>query len=392
MSRAEQADVIILGGGIMGCATALFLARAGRRVIVLEKDLTGRKASGVNFGAVRRQGRPLDQMPLANLSLALWRALPEVIGEDCEFVRHGHLRIALDQTAAEKMEVYATRARAAGLDLELLSRAQIAARFPWLSGVVLASFSPLDGHANPRLTGPAFARAAIRVGAVIHENTEIAHLSKPGADFEAEAIDGRLFRAPVLLIAAGAWSSAFARIFGEPGPMEIRGPQLSVTEPLPYFLGPNISASSTDPDKSVYFRQVTRGNIVIGGPRHGPASIGTGFANVLPENLIRQLSCAREVLPILARARTIRSWSGVEGYTPDGQPVMGAAPDVPGLYFAFGFCGSGFQLGPGVGRVMAELIHTGHAPIDMAPYSPGRFPPGLSAEGAATRMLTAKGG
>lgn len=392
MSRVEQADVIIIGGGLMGCATALFLAKAGRSVIVLERDLTGRKASGTNFGAVRRQGRPISQMPLANLSRELWWRMNELVGEDCEFVRRGHLRIALDEKAAAKMEAYAPDARHAGLDLETLSRAQIAERFPWLSDrVVLASFSPLDGHANPRLTGPAFGRAARRAGAVIHENTHVLHLSKPD-DFEAVAADGRVFRAPAMMIAAGAWSGAFASTFGEAGPMDIRGPQLSVTEPLPYFIGPNTSAASSDSDYSVYFRQVARGNIVIGGPRHGPASLVTGLANVLPENLVIQLSRARAVMPLLARTRTIRSWSGVEGYTPDGQPVMGASPTVPGLYFAFGFSGAGFQLGPGVGAVMAALIDTGTAPIDMSPYRPGRFPFGISAEGAAMRMLNAKGG
>lgn len=393
MSTTEQADVLIVGGGLMGCATALFLARAGRKVIVLERDLTGRKASGVNFGAVRRQGRPLSQMPLANLSREIWWSLPELIGEDCEFVRQGHLRIALDAAAATRMESYSAEARHAGLDLEMLSRAQIAERFPWLSSrVAMASFSPLDGHANPRLTGPAFGRAARRAGAAIHENTEVAHLSKPGEDFEAVATDGRIFRAPAMMIASGAWSGRFAQMFGEPGPMEVRGPQLSVTEPLPYFLGPNTSATASDPDDNIYFRQVTRGNIVIGGPRHGPASAGTGLANVLPENLVLQLSRARGVLPVLARARVIRSWSGVEGYTPDGQPVMGASPTVPGLYFAFGFSGSGFQLGPGVGKVMAGLIDTGRAPIDMAPFRPGRFPKGTVAEGAAARSISAKGG
>lgn len=393
MNGIEQADVIILGGGLMGCASALFLARGGRSVIVLEKDLTGRKASGVNFGAVRRQGRPLSQMPLANLSRELWWRLPELIGEDCEFMRRGHLRIALDDTAAEKMEAYNAEAHQAGLDLEILGRAALSQRFPWLSDRVrMASFSPLDGHANPRLTGPAFARAAARAGAAIHENTEVVHLSRPGEDFEAEAADGRRFRAPVLMISAGAWSARFAQMFAEPAPMEVRGPQLSVTEPLPYFLGPNTSATSSDPDRNVYFRQVARGNIVIGGPRHGPASIGDGLANVLPENLVLQLSRACEIVPVLARARTIRSWSGVEGYTPDGQPILGAAPDVSGLYYAFGFSGSGFQLGPAVGKVMAELISAGAAPVDIGSARPGRFPQGMSAEGSARRMIAAKGG
>ncbi|WP_334173821.1 FAD-binding oxidoreductase [Pseudoxanthobacter sp.] len=391
--KPAEADVVIVGGGIMGTASALFLARRGRSVILLERGMIGRQASGTNFGAVRRQGRPFSQMPLANRSRELWWQLPELISDDCEFVRRGHLRIALDQTAADKLVTYATEARHVGLDAEILSGNALRSRFPWLSQKVVAgSFSPLDGHANPRLTGPAFGRAAARAGARIVENATVVHAGRTGPDFEVETAEGHRVRAPVLLLTAGAWSAAFAGLFADPAPLEVRGPQLSVTEPLPYFIGPNTSAAATNPDESVYFRQVERGNLIIGGPRHGPASIRTGLANVLPENLLLQLAQARSVVPVLARARIIRSWSGVEGYTPDAQPVIGASPRVAGLYYAFGFSGAGFQLGPAVGEVMAALIDGGASPISLEAFAPGRFPEGLSAEGAALRSIRAKGG
>lgn len=392
MSTTSAADVLVVGGGLMGLTTAFFLARRGVSVTVVERGLVGRQASGTNFGAVRRQGRPLDQLPLANRAREIWWSLAELIGEDCEFVRRGHLRIALDETAAAKVVTYAEAARPHGLDAEILGREELRRRFPALSARAIAgTFSPLDGHANPRLAGPAFARAAVRAGARIVENCEIVSAGKAGDDFHVEEADGRVFRAPALMLATGAWSARLAAIFGEVAPIEVKGPQLSVSEPLPYFLGPNVSAAASDADDNVYFRQVTRGNLVIGGPRHGPASIATGLADVLPENLVLQLAKTRAVLPILARARIIRSWSGVEGYTPDGQPLMGASDRVSGLFHAFGFSGAGFQLSPAVGECMASLIADGSSPIALAPYRPGRFPPGTTAEGAAQRMLSAKG-
>lgn len=392
MSDPVRSDVLVVGGGLMGLTTAFFLARRGVSVTVVERGLVGRQASGTNFGAVRRQGRPLSQLPLSNRAREIWWSLPELIGEDCEFVKRGHLRIALDDKAAANVVTYAESARDHGLDVEILGREALRRRFPALSErPVAGTFSPLDGHANPRLAGPAFARAAVRAGAHIVEHCEIAAAGKAGEDFVVEAVDGRTFRAPALMLATGAWSARLAGLFGEVAPIEVKGPQLSVSEPLPYFLGPNMSAAASDADDSVYFRQVTRGNLVIGGPRHGPASIETGLADVLPEILMLQLARTRRVLPILGKVRIIRSWSGVEGYTPDGQPLMGASDRVSGLFHAYGFSGAGFQLSPAVGETMASLIATGTSPISLAPYGPGRFPPGTRAEGAALRMLSAKG-
>lgn len=370
----QSADVIIIGGGIMGAASAFFLRRRGRSVILLESEMVGRHASGTNFGNVRRQGRPLNQLALATRSREIWGRLPELVGEDCEFVRRGHLRVCFATEVADELAQYARDARDCGLELEMISANALRDRFPYLGAKVVAgSFAPVDGHANPRLTAPAFARAAVRAGAAVHENAKAVAASRTGEDFDVEVEDGRRFRAPALLVTAGAWAGPFAEAFGEPVPWVVHGPQMAVTEPAPYFLGPAVGVSSKVADEGIYFRQVERGNIVIGGPRRGPASVETRRANVLPENTLVQLAQLREILPLITRLRIIRVWSGVECYLPDMQPVMGPSPHVPGLYYAFGFSGAGFQLGPGVGDVMAELIDTGRTSTPIAPFSMARF-------------------
>lgn len=374
MSAPTKADVLIVGGGIMGASAAFFLARRGRSVILLERERIGRQASGVNYGNVRRQGRPLNQLPLSNRAREIWRDLPTLIGEDCEFLPRGHLRIALDQDSVEELSRYADEARPAGLDLDVMNGNRARALFPWLSHRILAaSLSPLDGHANPRLAAPAFGRAAARAGAMIREGVAVSVVTKAGEDFLVETAQGETFAAPALLLCAGAWSGPFAAAFGEAAPLEVRGPQLSVTEPLPYFIAPSTSIASKSRDDHVYFRQITRGNVVIGGPRHGPASAETARANVLPENLLIQMETLRSLAPALANARIIRSWSGVECYTPDAQPVMGPSPSVAGLYYAYGFSGAGFQIGPAVGETMAELIDRARAPVSLEDFSPRRF-------------------
>lgn len=373
MSRS-QADVIIVGGGFMGAATAFFLRQRGRSVILLERGLIGQQASGVNFGNVRRQGRFLPQLPLANRAREIWGKLPELIQHDAEFLMSGHIRIAYRDEQADQFEIYAKEASQYGLKLDLFRGAEMKARFPFLGPEVLcASYSEKDGHANPRLAAPAFGRAAARLGAQIIENTEIVTVEKEGAEFRATSTDGRTFHAPVLLVTAGAWGSLLSEQFGEPVPIAVHGPQMAVTEPTTYGIRPVVGVSSPNIEEVLYFRQVKRGNIVIGGCARGPAYPDVRRAYVLPQNTMLQFRQMHRLAPALAKLNIIRVWSGIEGYMPDDRPVMGASGNVSGLYYAFGFCGHGFQLGPGVGDTMAELIDTGATSTPLEPFDIRRF-------------------
>lgn len=380
MNRMENAsDVVIVGGGLMGTSAALFLRQRGRSVTLLETDLIGRQASGTNFGNVRRQGRPIDQLALANRAIEIWRKSKELLGSDVEYLQSGHIRVCYRERPElqGKMEDYAAEARHAGLDLELLSGNALRARFPFFGPDVLAgSYAAADGHANPRLVAPAFARAAQRLGAVIHENTRIIGAEKIGTDFHVVAEDGRVFRAPILLITAGAWGNALSTQFGEPVPIVARGPNMSVTEPVPYAIAPAVGVLTPLEEETVYFRQVARGNIVLGGSTRGPSYPDDYRSYVLPQNTLSQLKQIRRLAPALANLNIIRVWSGIEGYMPDSLPVMGPSAVQSGLFYAFGFSGSGFQIGPGVGETMAELIDAGATAIPIGGYSIARFADG----------------
>jgi sarcosine oxidase subunit beta len=248
------------------------------------------------------------------------------------------------------------------------------ARFPFLGPEVgAASYSPLDGHANPRLAAPAFGRAAAKNGAQIFENTEVEAISKQGDDFLVSATDGRLFKAPAMLVAAGAWADKLCLQFDEPVDLVARGPQMGVTEPVPYGLKTVVGVSSPRDEEILYFRQIPRGNIIFGGGGRGPAYPDLRRAYVMPKNTLNQLRQLRRLAPALANLNVIRVWSGIESYMPDDLPVMGPSARVSGLHYAFGFCGHGFQLGPGVGDVMAELIDTGLTTTPIEPFSISRF-------------------
>ena len=378
---SERADVIVIGGGIAGTSTAFFLRRRQRSVILLERGLTGQQASGVNFGGVRRQGRALAQLAMANRALETWRNAKQLLGEDIEFLASGHTRVCYHAHDAEYFHRYAAEARAYGLELEVLDGAALFRRFPFLGREVLAaSISPLDGHANPRLAAPAFGRAAARLGARIVENTEIVRVERDAGGFRVESAAGEVYRAEQVLICAGAWASALSTQFGEPVPLVARGPQMAVTEPVPYVFRSSMGVYTSIKEESVYFRQIPRGNIVLGGGPPGPADAATRRASVLPENTVQQMAQFRRLVPALAPLHVIRVWSGVESYLPDSEPVIGPSSTTQGLFYAFGFSGSGFQIGPGVGETLAELIDTGSTPIPLDMFSIGRFQRGAAVQ------------
>lgn len=370
----QKSDVLIIGGGLMGAASAFFLRQRGQSVTLLERDQIGQYASGVNFGNVRRQGRYLGQLELANRSWALWKRLPELIDDDLEFIASGHMRVCYREDEIPELEAYAAAPEAAQLDLKIYRGAELHQRFPFLGPDVKGgSYAPHDGHANPRLAAPAFARAARRLGARIEEQTEVAEVQKVGGEFRVSTTDGRQFCAAQLLITAGAWGQKLSEQFGEPVPLDTHGPQMAVTEPVPYALPTVIGVYTKIAEEVIYFRQIARGNIVIGGGYRSKPDMLNRRAYVEPRSILNQIRQMRRLLPGAENLNIIRVWSGIESYLPDSLPIMGPSGTVDGLYYAFGFCGHGFQLGPGVGDVMAELICTGSTSTLIEPFSIRRF-------------------
>ncbi|MGV8920964.1 MAG: NAD(P)/FAD-dependent oxidoreductase [Pseudomonas sp.] len=370
MSAQMQVDAVVLGGGIVGASAALMLARKGKTVALLERDFCGSHSSGVNYGGVRRQGRPLSQLPLSQRAHQLWSHLPELIGIDGEYVRSGHLKLARSHTDMAALQQYAESTRGFGLDLQLLDHGQLRARFPWVGDIAVgASLCPDDGHANPRLVSPAFARAAKRFGAQVFEQTEVTHIEHDGQAFVLHCANGLQVRAPWLLNCAGAWAGTVAAQFGEAVPMHSGHPAMLVTEPVAVVM----DVSTGVEGGGIYARQVARGNCVLGGGQGfatSPQQARPGQAAVL--EILRN---AVELYPFLAGAQAIRTWSGTEGYLPDREPVIGASTTQPGLLHGFGFAGSGFQIAPAVGEALAELVCTGQTTQPIDAFSIRRFQP-----------------
>lgn len=376
MSRSAETEVAVIGGGIAGCATALFLRRRDIPVTVLERDRCGIRASGVNFGGVRHQGRDLREIPLSLRGREVWQNLPALIGIDGELMQTGHLRLARSAEDMQILERYRDEARPLGLELELLGRDALGRRFPWIGAMpVGGSFSPLDGHANPRLVAPAFAVAARAAGAEVREGTEVVAVERDGDAFRLALRGGPELRCRILVNAAGAWGNRIAAFFDEDVSMRAEVPQVMVTEPAPYRVGPVLGVIGGD----LYLRQIPRGNVIFGGGEGVAGGADYLLSRPRPEIAARAASMAARIAPFVEKLSVIRMWTGVDGTTADGCPVVGPSGRVPGLLHAFAFCGHGFQLGPAAGLVLAELIADGRTATSIEGLSIARFQPRLGA-------------
>ena len=366
---AIEADIAIVGGGLVGCSAALHLRQRGAGVAVVEKNQLGAAASGANFGGVRRNGRKLAELPLAARALEIWKCLPALIGHDCEYAVTGHLKVARGERDMTPMAAHAEAQADYGVDVEMLNRNALLARFPWFGACAVgAAWCPGDGQANPRLVGPAFARAAREAGASLLERDGARHIARDGGGFVIETESGRTLRARTLINSSGAWGGRLAALFGEAVEIWPMEPQMVVTEPVPYFMEPALGVVGGD----VYARQIPRGNVIFGG-RSTTADLDLGFGKVNAEESLSTLARTTDLVPRLAGMNVIRFWSGVEGCTPDNLPILSPSRTTPGLVHAFGFSGHGFCLGPASGAVAAELALDGRTATPIDGFDIGRF-------------------
>jgi sarcosine oxidase subunit beta len=364
-------DVAIIGGGLAGCSAALHARRRGASVILFERGRCGAQASGVNYGGVRQQGRHPAELPLARRSRAMWGRLVDLIGQDCEFSVTGHLKLARNDADMAELVAHQQMASSFGLSLEILDRSDLRRRYPYLGqDFAGGSLCAEDGQANPRLVAPAFARCAREKGAVIREQCSIklAVADRNGFQLFAAGEDAPV-HARRLINTAGAWGAGVAEWFGDIVREEVMAPNMCVTEPIAPLVGPNLGICGG----GIYVRQATGHGSVIFGSGLGTADRDALRARPLADVTMEAAIAAIEMVPALANVLLVRSWTGIEGRMPDGLPVIGASPSTPNLFHAFGFSGHGFQLGPAVGAVLAELSLEGGSPTSLDGLSMTRF-------------------
>ncbi|MGB5559197.1 MAG: FAD-binding oxidoreductase [Paracoccaceae bacterium] len=420
----ERADVVVIGGGIIGVMSAWFLAERGLSVVLLEKGRIAGEQSSRNWGWIRAQGRDPAELPIMIEARRIWQGLEAECGEDLGLRQGGVLYLAKDAAELEKFEAWTAHARAHDLDTRLLSSAEAAALLPdaarqWPGGLWTAS----DCRAEPWLAVPALARAAVRKGVTLRENCAVRGLDIAGGRIAGVITENGRVATSEVVLAGGAWSSLLLRRHG------VRIPQLSVrapvaaTEPLP-----EVFAGAAADAKIAFRRRLDGGytlapadfhELFIGpdafrnlrvflpqlrdnpfGTRYLPASPG-GYPdawrtarrwaldgpspfeamrvlNPVPNRaqtarLVREFA---QVFPGLGAPRIKLAWAGMIDSMPDLVPVIDRAAALPGLTIATGMSGHGFGIGPGIGRVIADLVTGGDVGHDLGRFRLSRFSDG----------------
>jgi sarcosine oxidase subunit beta len=369
-SIKTKADVLVVGGGIHGCSSAFHLARQGVQVILLEADYCGRHASGVNAGGVRTLGRPVPEIPLALASREIWHQLKDLVGDDGGFEASGQLKVGESEEDMRELRARVQSLQALGFFHEtLVDRDTVRELIPTIAPHVAGGiWVKDDGHALPYRAVTAFRRAAERLGVIVHEGTPAEGMERAGGVWRVTTRKG-VFEAKHLVNAAGAWSARIASQLGESVPVKAGGLMLMVTQRVAPFIKPVLGATS----RPLSFKQFDNGTVVIGGALHCEIDFDAKHGEIDFRTLARSARTVTDLFPFLKDVQINRAWSGIEGFLPDKLPVIGPSKAAPDVTHVFGFCASGFQLGPASGRTVSELVINGRTSMPIEAFAVDRF-------------------
>ena len=415
----ETADCVVIGAGIVGTSAAYWLARAGMKVVLLEKGRVGAEQSSRNWGWCRQQNRDARELPLSTRSLALWEEMTRDIGEDLGFRRCGLLYLSNDAAELEGWARWGRFARGEGVDTRMLSAAEATERGAatgqsWAGGV----WSPSDGVADPSRAAPLIAKGILKHGGEVIQGCAARGIETEAGAVSAVVTEKGRIRTKQVVLSGGAWAGSFLHQSG------IVFPQASVRSSI-LSLAPGIE--DLPPALHTAAVSVTRRGdgghtLAISGRSHVDPTPGTlrGAKHFLPMFAKRwralapgglqawqagfetrkiwaldretpmervrildpkpserlgdeTLTRARRLLPALEGATVQAKWAGYIDSTPDGVPVIDSDIGIPGLTLAAGLSGHGFGIGPGVGHLVADML-TGRAPItETEQYKLNRF-------------------
>ena len=417
-----RADVVIIGGGIIGTSAALFLAEQGVSTALVEKGHIAGEQSSRNWGWCRKMVRDPREIPLAIEALRLWEGMNERVATETGFRTCGILYLAESRDQLDRIAQWLDHARDYQLDTRIIDGAEAAALLPgnakrWAG----ALYTPSDGRAEPQMAAPAIAAAARRHGAAVLTNCAARGIETAAGRVAAVVTEKGRIACNAVVLAGGAWSRLFC------GNLGIDLPQLkvlgSVMRTARLDGGPEVSASGglfgyrkrMDGGYTVATLGVRTIDLVpdsfrllpqylpsvrmhwkklrfrVGGrfveewrmPRHWALDAPSPFEAVRvldpagdPQVLARAQASIAEAFPAFRNIAVADTWGGMIDVMPDAIPVISAVDKLPGFFIATGFSGHGFGIGPGAGRLVADMVSGGATIVDPAPFRLSRFTDG----------------
>ncbi len=375
MIEKRTADVIIIGGGIMGCATAYRLAKRGVDVLVLEKKEIGNGGSCRNAGGVRQSARDPKELPLAMYAVKnIWPTLGEELGVNVEYHQGGNLRLGLTESDIKVLENHTAKSTKLGLDVKMISGDEAREICPYMSkDVIAASWCATDGHANPLTTTLGFYRKALELGVTFITGVHVNEIVKVKGRARKVITDDGVYETDNILLCAGYESRRIANTVGIDAPVERQFNEVLVTEAQPKMFDVMIGVAGGE----FYGHQSEHGSFVLGG-NSGLQAFTSNNDNFVTNSLTAP-SISRGIIkyfPVLKNCKVVRTWSGWYDQCIDVLPIIDNVKEVPGLTLGFGFSGHGFGISPAVSIALSELILDGESKtIDISQLKYDRFKP-----------------
>jgi len=358
----KSADIVIIGGGVIGTSIAYNLARMGAsNIVLLEKNTLASGSSGRCGAGIRQQFGTEMNCLLARESIKIFEHLSEELDFDIELHQGGYLILAYTEKEVKQYQKNVTLQQSMGINSRLISPVEAKEIAPPLNteGVLAATFCPSDGHANPFKTNFAYAEAAQRLGVKIYTFNEVKEIEiKKGQIIAVNTTRGKIYTS-IIVNAAGGYSGIIGKMAGLELPVYSQRHQILITEPIDPLFQPMLMSFS----HNFYCQQTPHGSIIMGcGDPAEPIGENIGSSWQFAYEMAHKIT---QVVPLLKEVSMVRQWAGLYNMSPDAQPILGEHPRLKGFYMAIGFSGHGFMLAPVTSKVMAELILQGRTSLSI---------------------------
>ena len=366
----KKADIVIIGGGVVGCSIAYNLAKLGaKNIILLEKNTLASGSTGRCGAGIRQQFGTKMNCILARESIKIFENLSQELEYDIELNQGGYLILAYTEKEVNQFKKNVALEQSLNIKARFITVEEAKEIVPPLNteGILAATFCPTDGHANPFKTNFAYAEAAERLGVKIYTFTEVKEIETENHKIVAVNTDKGKLLTPMVVNAAGGYSGIIGKMVGVDIPVYSQRHQILITEPIDPLFRPMLMSFS----RNFYGQQTPHGSIIMGfGDPNERKDGDIGSSWQFAQEMAQKMTA---VLPLLKEVSMVRQWAGLYNMSPDAQPILGEHPQIEGFYMALGFSGHGFMLAPITSKLIAELILKRKTSLPIDKLDIGRF-------------------